>query len=379
VKLQKTELHQAFKRRDTTRSDLKTNELRYKQLQTQIDFQKSEIDRMNRCLTSIEDAIKDNQHVYDIEATDCSNKRKMLIDKRDELGLVTEQFNRHEWVMKRGEVQLREREEEHKLLTLQLNDFQRQIHIMERKIPQVRAYDTELADLEKQINRERTDVDKITAKLEAPDLRERERAYCGRDFTMKELEEKVTMYEARINGKEQQLWEKRILLDEIEEKIVHITHQGGTDDPRTVKQFERSGALRAETMTLRRKKMAALAESSIYQAQGTELEEEKQAVKDEMNKAGERVQNGEAFDDYAGKIIKMHERDVMTRSSNGTRPGTFDSDDEEEKRPGRKHFDAYPTADGLSRPYGAFPVFQPAPPSGQLRHYRKETLRPIEL
>jgi chromosome segregation ATPase len=281
--------------------------------------------------------------------------------------------------MKRGEMMLKEREEEHKLLSLQLNDFQRQIHIMERKIPQVRAYDAEIADLNSQINREQRDVDRVTSQLEVPDLRARERSYCGRDFSLKELDDKVTMYEARINGKEQQLWEKQILLREVEDKIAEVTHEGGTDDPRTLKQFERSGSLRAETMILRRKKMAALAETAIYQAQGTELEEEKQSVKEEIEKAGERVQNGEAFDDYAAKVVKMHERDVMTRSEQRTRPGTFDSDDEEERRPGRPHFDAYPTADGLSRPYGAFPVFQPAPPSGQLRHYRKETLRPIEL
>jgi chromosome segregation ATPase len=354
-------------------------ELQYRRHQTSIDFLDSEMKLMSCVLSSIDDTIRSNQRVDYVEAADRANKRKMLIDKRDELGLVTEQFNRHEWVMTRGEMQLREREEEHKLLTLQLNDFQRQVHIMERKVPQMRAYDAEISDLLRQIKRERQDVDAITAKLEAPDLRERERAYCGRDFTLKELEEKVLMYEARINSKEQQLWEKQILLREVEEKIGQVTHEGGTDDPHTLKQFERSGALRAETMTLRRKKMAALAETAIYQAQGTELEEEKQAVKAEIAEASERADAGEAFDGYAAKIVKMHERDVGRRSPGRSRPGTNDSDDEEQMRPGRQHFDAYPTADGLSRPYGQFPVFQPAEPSGQLRHYRKETLRPIEL
>ena len=59
---------------------------------------------------------------------------------------------------------------------------------------------------------------------------------------------------------------------------------------------------------------------------------------------------------------------------------SLDDDEEEEvKRPGREHYDAYPTKDGLSRPYGAFPVFQPAKPSANLRHYRTETERPIQL
>lgn len=198
---------------------------------------------------------------------------------------------------------------------------------------------------------------------------------------MKELEDKVSLYEQRINSKEQQLWEKQILLREIEEKIAELSATERSDGDKAAKVLERSGNLRASAMTIRRKKLAALAESAIYQAQTAELEEEKQAAQEELQKANERTQRGEAFDEYSEKMVKLYERDVATAKMAKTRGGNpWDSDDEdEEKKPGRQHFDAYPTADGLSRPYGAFPVFQPGAPSGQLRHYRKETLRPIEL
>jgi chromosome segregation ATPase len=207
VHLQKNELAAAFKRRDQTRSDLKTAELKYHECQNKIDFQDSEIEQVNRMLTSIEDSIKLHQRLYDEQSVDCSNIQKMLIDKRDELSLITEQFNRHEWVMKRGEIQLREREEEMKLLRLQLTDFARQIEIMQRKVPQLRAYDDEIVELDKQLEAAHRESDKMTVKLEAPDLQERQRAYRGRDFRMKELEEKVSMYEQRINAKGRQLWE----------------------------------------------------------------------------------------------------------------------------------------------------------------------------
>jgi hypothetical protein len=280
--------------------------------------------------------------------------------------------------MKRGEVALSERSEELKLLTLQLNDFARQIDIMHRKVPQLRAYDNEIDELDRQLERERGDAEAITAKLEAPDLKERQRSYCGKDISSKGLEEKVSVYEQRINSKEQQLWEKQILLREIEEKIAQADHLRGTDDPRTEKVMERGGQLRAEAMVLRRKKLAALAESAVYKAQGTELAEEQTNVKQEITRAMERTERGHAFDDYADKMVKMHERDLMGSSQKKQRT-ELDSDEDEEKKPGRQHFDAYPTTDGLSRPYGAFPVFQPAPPSAQLRHYRKEVIRPIEL
>jgi hypothetical protein len=131
-------------------------------------------------------------------------------------------------------------------------------------------------------------------------------------------------------------------------------------------------------MTIRRQKMANLAETAVYQAQSVELQNEKEEVKEEIDKAMTRSQNGGIFDEFAHKLVIIHERDLQSGLKR-TRAGDFDSDEEEETRPGRQHFDAYPTADGLSRPYGAFPVFQPGAPSRQLRHFRKETLRPIEL
>jgi hypothetical protein len=297
----------------------------------------------------------------------------MLIDKRDELCIIEEQFNRHEWVMRRGEVLIRQREEEHKLLALQLNDFLRRIESKQKKIPQLRAYNAELVELDRQLENEQKSVDEVTTKLEAPDLKERQRAYCGRDFTLRELEDKVSLYEQRINSKEQQQWEKQILLREIEEKITEVVRHGGTEDPKTVQAFEKSGLLRTHSMSLRRKKMAALAESAVYQAQSEDIEEEKNVVKQEIAKAMARIQSGGHFDEYSAKIVRMHERDTR-------RPKTeIEPDEELEKRPGRQHFDAYPTVDGLSRPYGAFPVFQPSPAPGYIRHYRTETSRPIQM
>lgn len=379
VKLQKNDLAQAFKRRDSTKSDLKRAELSYKDLQGKIDFQMNETSRMNLVLQNLENQIERHQDLYMKQSDDCANIQRELIDRQDQLCMITEQFNRHEEVMKRGEVALRDREEEYKLLNLQLKDFQRQIEIIQRKVPQLKAYEAEIADLQRQLDVERKDVDTITAKLEAPDLKERKRAYCGKDFTLKELEDKVSLYEQRINSKEQQLWEKQILLREIEEKIAELQQDSKGDQKRMAKIYEKSGSLRCESMALRRKKMAAMAESSVYKTQSDELQEQKEAIKAEMQAASQRTQNGEAFDEYADKMIQMHIRDNM--SATGPRRGDefLELDEDDERRPGRQHFDAYPTADGLSRPYGAFPVFQPGPPSGQLRHYRNETQRPIEL
>ena len=381
VRVQANELNQAYTRRDNTKSELKKAEVKYQSLEAQIDFQKNETDRLSLVLRNIEDQIAAQQGRYADHSEDCARRQRMLIDKQDNLCILTEKFNRHEEIMKNGEIELRKREEQIRLLNLQLKDFKRQIDLMNRKIPQLKAYEKEIAELRRQIDIEQADVDKITRKLEVPSEQERKRSYCGKDFTLKELEDKVSRYEQRINSKEQQLWEKKILLREIQDKIKEIEKETGNYASRNQNLIAKSGQLRLDSLALRRKQKAAESELSVYQAMKGALQEQKQEVKTEIDEAMRRSSRGEAFDVKAEKIVKMHERDIMSASTRlrNKQYEALDDDEEENVRPGREHYDAYPTKDGLSRPYGAFPVFQPAKPSANLRHYRNETDRPIQL
>jgi len=379
VRVQKNELNQAFSRRNATKSDLKTAENSYHEFESKIDFQANETERLNIILQNIEFEIISQQKRYSNHADDCADRRRMLIDKQDALCILYEQFKRHEEAMKRGEIELKKREDDMRVLELQLKDFKRQIELMQRKVPQVMAYNKEIEELRNQISKYKVEVDDITRKLEQPNEQERKRTYCGRDFTLEELEEKVSKYEQRINSKEQQLWEKRILLREIKEKINEAENETQRGDDKINKIVARSGQFRANSMALRRKKMAALSEMAVYEAQKSEFQEAQKDIKNEIEQAIKRTQEGESFDEYADKMLKMHQRDISTSQSR--RVSKFDELDDldEMPKPGRTHFDAYPTADGLSRPYGAFPVFQPTSPPGHLRHFKKETERPIIL
>lgn len=379
VKAQKFELNDAFKRKEATKCQLKQEEDKYKDLQKQIDYQVSETSRLNTVLQHVEELINQQQGRYSIQADDCANIQRMLIDKQDELCIVYEQYNRHEEVMRKGEAILKEKEEELKILNLQLNDFARKIDILQRKIPLLRKYQDDIEELQIQIDKEQKEVDTLTRKLEVPDANERKRQYTGRDFSNNELDAKISLYEQRVSDKKRTVVEKQIILRDINENITKIKEEiGSKTSPKSTNTLEKGGNVRANTMKIRRKKMAALSEMAIYQAKQDELQEQKKAVEDEIREAGSRTQRGEAFDEYAEKMVRMHQRDIRTASS-PKRRSIFDSDDEddEERPPGRQKFDAYPTADGLSRPYGQFPVFQPGDPSPNLRYYKKEDVRPI--
>jgi chromosome segregation ATPase len=292
--------------------------------------------------------------------------------------MIYEQFNRHEEIMRKGELALRDREEEFKLLNIQVRDFARRIELMQRKIPQLRSYDEEIKSLRKQLTREQGAVDNVARRLESPDKKERIRQYVGRDFTLKELEMKVARYEQRINDKEQQLWEKQILLKELEDKIGSLSTESVRDTEAAHETLKKGGEMRAEAMTSHRKRLAALSEMAIYQVQKEDLLKQKEGVLRAMEEGRGRTAQGLPFDDRAARMLRLHEYDMVRAERARTAP-VEDEDDDGVVRAGRIKFDAYPTADGLSRPYGAFPVFQPAPPPGYIRHYRPEGPRAIEI
>lgn len=377
VKLLKNELTEAWKRREATKCDLRRAEEEYRGLEKVVDRQANETSRMKRELQRIESQINNEQDRYTTQADDCANCQRMLIDKQDELCLVYEQYNRHEEIMRMGEQELRKRDEELKRLNVQLTDFLRLIEIQQRKIPQIRKHDGEIEELTSHILQERRDVAELTAKLEMPDTRGRKRNYSGRDFTAQELEAKIVQYEQRIKAKEQQRSESRILLRDIEGRLDKIKGSEVKELSATI-DLERTGNIRSEAMANRRKKMAALSEMAVYQAHTGDAKDKTDNVRRKIATAESRTARGEGFDEKADKEVRIYKRDVRTANGPHQRP-LYDDDDDNDERQGRAKFDAYPTADGLSRPYGAFPVFQPGTPSANLRFYKKEDERPIVL
>jgi chromosome segregation ATPase len=309
--------------------------------------------------------------------------QRVLLDKQDEMCVIFEQIARHEEVMKRGELSLKKLEEELKLLEVQVNDFVRKMDILQRKIPDLQRLDKEVEDLKFEIAREEKDVEVLAQKLEIPEKSERKRQYCGRDFTGAELDGKLKLYEERLLVRRNQLAECSVLLKDLEEQIEEIQAELIKYDDAAPSLIEAGVNLRVNIMEMRRKKMAALSEMAVYQAQQGELEEEKGIVVRQLEEASARSGRGEAFDARAAKSLALHDRDVKTARTERKKSIYDDedegSDDDEVKVGGRRKYDAYPTSDGLSRPYGANPVFQPGPPAPNLKYYRKGSGRPLVL
>jgi len=377
TRISKNEIDSAFSIRDVIKEELRRSEIEYRKLEEQLDFQATETSRMNKILERIEQEILNQQVQYSHKTADCIDRRRMYLDKTDAISILHEQLERHAEIMKKGEKALKERDDEIRMLVHQLKDFEHCIELMGKKLPEIRKLDNEINEIRFQIQRENSEVEQITKKLEVPEENGRARKYSGKDMSMSELEEKITVYEQRLSSKDQQLWETQILLREIGEKIEKVSKEIDKGRPRSAKVSEKCGYAKAEAMKLRRKKRAVISELAVWKAHQIDTAGQIESVKEELQLSSRRAANGEAFDEFADKMVKIHQSDLERQHS--ARRHKYSDDEEDNIPPGRQKFDAYPTSDGLSRPYGGFPVFQPQRPSGNLRHYKKETPREIKL
>jgi hypothetical protein len=207
----------------------------------------------------------------------------------------------------------------------------------------------------------------MAKRLEDPQGRSRN--VVGRDFTLKELEAKSHLYETMINEKSQAVWEKAVVLRDLQGEIDKMSAEsrrllGKEGD------LEKVAQLGADFTASKRSRKADLSEASLYQAMSLDLSEKVAEVRRQLDEGNARTARGDAFDAKAARQLRTFEFDLRR---------SMRVPAEEPSPPGRQHYDAYPIADGLSRPYGQFPVFQPSGEPGYARHYRPELPRAIEF
>ena len=138
-----------------------------------------------------------------------------LIDRNDELCILYEKANLQEEVSRRGEIELRKREDEIRALTIEVADAERSIEVARRTMTRVPGLDEQVASLQAQLLLERREVERLSAELEAPENKSRWRKLEGQVPDAEELAAKLESLQARLDDKEEQLAEKNLVLDEV--------------------------------------------------------------------------------------------------------------------------------------------------------------------
>ena len=265
----------------------------FNEKQEQTIQQSKEISNFDLILQGINRDIKQFTRKYE-EA--CENRNYMgiqLIDRNDELCILYEKSNIQDNILKRGEAEIKAKEEESRMLSIELSERQRDLELVQKKAPEVPALAEKVVSLKAELEQEKMKVKELSEKVEDPEenpgrIREIDTYIPDQEF----LDAKIHVLEERLNSKKEGLLEKELVLEEISNLSEKLRKQALDGRKGTLELAEKINEFRAKTTELSRKMLATVAEVSMYQATAMKLEQEKQGKEKVLDEAKDRMIKG---------------------------------------------------------------------------------------
>ena len=124
-----------------------------------------------------------NDLIYKYEMA-CESRNYMgiqLIDRNDELCILYEKSNIQENILKNGEQEIRQKEEEIRMIKLEKKERKRQLDVVRTQIPEVPSLAESVIDLKKKLDLEKEKVLLLSEMLENPSRHPKWRDLGGED------------------------------------------------------------------------------------------------------------------------------------------------------------------------------------------------------
>eukprot|EP00891_Asterochloris_glomerata_P000195 jgi/Astpho2/195/fgenesh1_pg.00009_%23_1_t len=138
-----------------------------------------------------------------------------MIDRNDELCILYEKANIQEEVMKKGQMALQRREDEIRLLRLEVAEMVRAVEVPKRLLPIIPGVDLDITCIKTQLLETRRQAEELALQLESPANKERWRRLEGKIPDREELCAKISQLEERLHGRREALLEKDLILEEL--------------------------------------------------------------------------------------------------------------------------------------------------------------------
>ena len=134
----KEERHQVQKSRhdrDKTRGEINKLDLQIRQKQSISQQQVQEIGKLNAIINTLEKEMIELKHKHELACENRNYTGIQLIDRNDELCILYEKSNIQEGIQKKGEKEIRAKEDEIRMLNLELAEVQRMIEVVRKQTP----------------------------------------------------------------------------------------------------------------------------------------------------------------------------------------------------------------------------------------------------
>ncbi|NWT43073.1 CC146 protein, partial [Chroicocephalus maculipennis] len=217
----------------------------------------------------------------------------------------------------------------------------------------------------------------------------RKRDLGGKDPSAPELLKKIEQLEVELVQKEEKLLETDFLCEHVSRLTdrIRATAENGKQD--TLLLAKRTNELQKKIKDRTQKMMALVAELSMKQALTIKLQQEARDKEQFFMTVSSRIDQGlPPPKETENEWLKVLRNEKMQKEAAEARAKRA-AEEEQAAAPGRVHTTAEqrPTAYipddeyslPLPRPYGAHAPFKPSKPSSHMRHFRKPTVKPIEI
>lgn len=177
----KHQVQKEIYKRDSLRAELNKKGVVYRTKQSVIGQKINEGDKLNLIINSLQKEMNDLIYKYELACESRNYMGIQLIDRNDELCILYEKANIQENVLKDGEQQIRQKEEEIRMVNLELKERQRQLEVVRKQIPEVPELAESVIDLKKKLDMEREKVHQLSEMLENPASHPKWRDLGGED------------------------------------------------------------------------------------------------------------------------------------------------------------------------------------------------------
>lgn len=372
----------AFTQRDALRAEQNKHMVLEKEKKAVVAQLAAETDNLNSLINGIEKDMLKLKKRYEAAVEERNYTGIQLIDRNDELCILYEKSNMQQAVLKKGELAIREREDEIRMLDLQVAELCREIEVTRRKLPKVPELEQEIVLLQTQLEEERALGEKLSAELEAPSNSKRWRKLEGKDPEPEDLAAKLQVLEERVADKKEQLLEKDLVLEEVSNLANRLRTQALEGREDTLELAKRVNDFQSRIKSTTRRMMATVSELSMYQATAMKLTQENTLKDEQLGNMLRNIDEGMPPTEDIEREWLRYEAELDRRGSEQYQQNVL-----QESAPAQlTHTTAEPRPNayipddiGIPKPYGALAPFKPTELGSTMRHIRRPQPREIEL
>jgi chromosome segregation ATPase len=356
-------------------------------LHVQVEQSVIETDKLNSIINAIEKEMVKLRREYEQGVETRNFTGTQLIDRNDELCILWEKSNILEKLLKKGESAMLSKNEEIRGFNIDLKEVERQLVVVQKKIPEIPKLVDEHVRMRAQVDNVRKRTDELSKELENPDSHLRRwQKLKGEDLDADSLRKKIQDLEERLHTKNEALLEKELIHEEVTALSEKLRQQALAGRQGTMDLSQKVNTFQSRIKDVTRKMMATVSELSMYQATSHKLHMERDEICEKAVTARERLSQGmpptDAADAEFDKMMQVEAQKEVDRQASAQRKQEEEIMNSNYTRTtAEPRVNAYIPEDdrGLPKAYGNNAPFKPTVCGSSMRHTRKPNPKQIEI